>query len=193
MTRSKYLESCVCDIVPVIVPRTNSRYHTHRAVNKSERLSYLDSDAHPAKVEDRVAEHVRKFPTTWRDAERRARASRPQLRRVTVAAQTGLVLVRNRESRPPALSRHGPDRRTLLVRVCPPSPPRPPSSRQGSPPTSAEGCASPRALPHCDWSPRSRRALSRDRGCRHIKGQLPPSMPKWTPSHPLPERGKRQQ
>lgn len=83
----------MCDI-PVIVPWTNSRYRTHRAVNKSERLSYLDSDAHPAKVEDRVAEHVRNFPTTWRYTERRARAYRPQLRRITVAAQTDLVLVR---------------------------------------------------------------------------------------------------
>ncbi|EZA52166.1 hypothetical protein X777_08678 [Ooceraea biroi] len=55
------------------------------------------------------------------------------------------------ESRPPALSQHGPDRRTLLV-VCPPSPPRPPSPRQASPPTSAEGCASAFALPLYDWS-----------------------------------------
>lgn len=50
-------------------------------------------------MENRVAEHVRKFPTTWRDSERRARAYRPQLCRVTVAAQTGLVLVRTRVAR----------------------------------------------------------------------------------------------
>ncbi|EGI64562.1 hypothetical protein G5I_06751 [Acromyrmex echinatior] len=58
---------------------------------------------------------------------------------------------RPHESRPLALSRHGPGRRTLLA-VCPPSPPRPPSPRQASPPTSAEGCASPLALPLHDWS-----------------------------------------
>jgi len=68
-------------------------------ISKSRRLSYLDSDARPAKVEDRVAEHVSKFPTTWRDTERCARAYRPQLCRVTVAAQTGLVFIRTRVAR----------------------------------------------------------------------------------------------
>lgn len=82
----------------------NSRYHSW--VNKSERLSYLDSEAHLTKVEDRVAEHVRKFPTTRWDTERRARAYRPQLRRVTVTAQTGLVLVRTRVA---CLHSHGTD------------------------------------------------------------------------------------
>jgi len=56
-----------------------------------------------------VAEHVRRFPTTRQDTERRARAYRPQyagLRRVTVAAQTGLVLVRTRVAR---LHSHGTD------------------------------------------------------------------------------------
>lgn len=64
-----------------------------------------------------MAEHVRNYPTTWRGIERRARAYRPQSRRVTVAAQTGFRASPHEESRPPALSRHGPDRRTLLAAV----------------------------------------------------------------------------
>lgn len=62
-----------------------------------------------------MAEHVRKFPTTWRNIERRARAYRPQLRRVTVAAQTGLVLVRTRVAR---LHSHGTDLAVVPSWLC---------------------------------------------------------------------------
>lgn len=72
------------------------------------------------------------------------------------------------ESRPPALSRHGSGRRTLLV-VCPPSPPRPPSPRQASPPTSAEGRASTLVLPLHDWFAPFQQAQSRDRAATTLK------------------------
>jgi len=75
---------------------------------------------------------------------------------------------RPHESRPPALSRHGSGRRTLLV-VCPPSPPRPPSPRQASPPTSAEGRASTLVLPLHDWFAPFQQAQSRDRAATTLK------------------------
>lgn len=75
---------------------------------------------------------------------------------------------RPHESRPPALSQHGSGRRTLLV-VCPPSPPRPPSPRQASPPTSAEGRASTLVLPLHDWFAPFQQAQSRDRAATTLK------------------------
>ncbi|KYN13927.1 hypothetical protein ALC57_14001 [Trachymyrmex cornetzi] len=141
-------------------PNQRLMYYTYwgnlRQVSAVELCIPRVVEAHPRKVEDRVAEHVRRFPTTRQDTERRARAYRPQyagLRRVAPGnrGRPNGPRARPHESRPLALSRHGPGRRTLLA-VCPPSPPRPPSPRQASPPTSAEGCASPLALPLHDWS-----------------------------------------
>lgn len=157
----------------------NSRYHSW--VNKSERLSYLDSEAHPAKVEDRVAEHVRKFPTTWWDTERRARAYRPQLRRITVAAQTGLVLVRTRVAR---LHSHGTDLVVVPSWLCALRALQ--GHRRHDRPARLRRR---RAVPHrsCYRSTIGRSIPASEitwLGRRHIKGRLPPRCRSGLPTAP---------
>lgn len=148
-------------------------------VNKSERLSYLDSEA--PKVEDRVVEHVRKFPTTWWDTKRRARAYRPQLRRVTVAAQTGLVLVRARVAR---LHSHGTDLVVVPSWLCALRALQ--GHRRHDRPARLRRR---RAVPHRS---RYRSTIGRSipasevtwPGRRHIKGRLPPRCQSGLPAAP---------
>lgn len=126
----------------------NSRYHSW--VNKSERLSYLGfggSSSEGGGPRGRAREKVPHYLVGYRTMRSRV----PPTVAPGNRGRPNGPRARPHESRPPALSRHGPGRRTLLA-VCPPSPPRPPSPRQASPPTSAEGRTSPLALPLHDWS-----------------------------------------